>query len=185
MKNILIISGAIWGIYVLNLITFGWLNQFGIQPRTFKGLFGIVSSPFLHGSLVHIIGNTLPFVILGSIISVTYKESFWDVLLGITILSGFGTWLIGSGGTNHIGVSGVIFGMASFLITAGILTKHWVAMGVGLFVALFYGLPLFIGLIPLFKHVSYTSHWLGLRVVPQWLGCIGLAYRMRINLKET
>lgn len=41
------------------------LNAFGIYPRTSFGLLGILTAPFIHGSSVHIISNTIPLLFLG------------------------------------------------------------------------------------------------------------------------
>jgi membrane associated rhomboid family serine protease len=48
----------------------GDLDSAGIHPRDPDGLAGVAASPFLHASWGHLIGNTIPFLVLGMAIAV-------------------------------------------------------------------------------------------------------------------
>src|SRR5690606_41350609 len=55
---------VIWLVYYLDWRYFLDWKSLGIVPRTFKGLRGILFSPFLHGSVQHLWNNTLALAIL-------------------------------------------------------------------------------------------------------------------------
>jgi len=59
---------VVWGIEVLDTVAFGYFDRFGIHPRKWAGLAGIVTAPFLHGGFGHLASNTVPFVVLGAIL---------------------------------------------------------------------------------------------------------------------
>ena len=168
-------AAIMWGAYFLNLVLLNNLNSFGIKPREAFGLIGIVTSPFLHGSFFHIIGNTIPFLVMALLIATFYKNDFIDILVGITLLSGFSTWLLGATNSNHIGASGVVFGLAGFMIGAGFLTKKFIPMGIAMAVIFCYGLPLIAGLVPLRSGVSYIGHWAGL------FSGVGMSYLYKLT----
>lgn len=142
------------------------LAQYGIEPRTLRGLRGIVFSPLLHGSLGHLLANAFPLFILLILL-------FWDrhyrpmTTLGlIWLVSGLGTWLIGRGGewhgkpVVHLGASSLIFGLAAYLIVAGIRMESWRSTIVALLVLLFFG-GIFLGVIPDAGPVSWEGHLSG------------------------
>lgn len=164
-----------WAVYVFNLLLGNSINSLGIRPRQMMGLLGIISSPFLHGSLLHLIGNTIPFAVMGAVLAFFYKQDFIDVLIGVTLLTGFCTWVLGTSNSNHIGASGVVFGLAGFIMGAGFFTKKFVPMSIAIVVVVYYGLPLLTGLIPTRAGISYLGHWMGL------LAGIGMAYLFKIT----
>ena len=95
---------AIVAAYLLNLATFGWMNHFGIIPRTLPGLIGVVTSPFLHGSFFHLLGNMLTFVPLAVMTAWTGKRHLEFASVFIIVVGGLLTWLLGRE-ANHIGAS--------------------------------------------------------------------------------
>lgn len=72
---------VMWVVYFLEQIFSVHLNAYGIIPRTSRGLIGIVIAPFLHGSFFHLIGNTLPFLVLGIILVSAYEKLAFRVLV--------------------------------------------------------------------------------------------------------
>ena len=114
------------------------LTKWGTQPRTLRGAIGIITTPFLHGSLEHISGNTFSFVTLSSFLIFFYRSIAFKVLGLLYVCSGILLWLIAFGG-NHIGVSGIIYGLASFLFFSGILRRDLKLLRVSLAVAFIYG----------------------------------------------
>jgi membrane associated rhomboid family serine protease len=138
-------------------VSFG---RFGITPRTEWGLIGIVCSPLLHANLSHLLANAAPlFVLLVLLLSYPQYRP-WRTLAIIWGFSGFGTWLIGRGGSVHLGASSVIFGLAAFLIAAGFQLRNWRGIVVGLLVFLFYG-GIFQGVIPCNGPISWEGHLCG------------------------
>jgi len=149
-----------WLIFAIEWVLPGNLSHFGILPRELAGLIGVAFSPLLHGSLFHLLSNSFPVVILGSMLAVFYKDNFWDVVIGIWILSGLGTWLIGRD-NYHIGASGIIFGLMFFLFVSGIITKRIKALLAATVVFVLYGGTLIFGLLPTKVHVSFEGHIAG------------------------
>jgi membrane associated rhomboid family serine protease len=56
----------IWLIDILNWALDLELQRFGVRPRQFAGLPGILLAPLLHGGPVHLIANSLPLLVLGT-----------------------------------------------------------------------------------------------------------------------
>ena len=113
----------IWLVYWFEL-RFGFrFNDMGIYPRTFSGLRGILFSPFIHGSLVHLYHNTMPLLILSAGLFYFYRAIAWRVLAMGLLFSGFLTWLIGSPAF-HIGASGLIYVLMSFMLFKGVFSKN-------------------------------------------------------------
>jgi membrane associated rhomboid family serine protease len=132
----------------------------GIRPRDPDGLVGVVASPFLHGSWGHLIGNTLPFVVLGLAIAVGGLARVAAVTGIVALVGGLGTWLTAPSNTIVIGASGLIFGYATYLITRGIYTRRGLHLLGGLLVLVLYGTTLLFGLVPT-PGVSWQAHLFG------------------------
>ena len=67
---------AIWIGFALDLIL--PLEQFGLIPRRGAGLAGIFFMPFLHGSLRHIISNTVPLFVLMLLLAGSRPSSWYN-----------------------------------------------------------------------------------------------------------
>jgi len=80
------------------------LEQYGLVPRSVRGLIGVFAMPFLHGDLSHIIGNTIPLTVTLILLAGSRANSGAIVFL-ITVLGGGGLWLFGREAL-HIGASG-------------------------------------------------------------------------------
>jgi membrane associated rhomboid family serine protease len=136
------------------------LEQFGIVPRTVRGLEGILFSPLLHGNMHHLLANSVPLFVLLVILLSNPSYHPYRTLTLIWIASGAGTWLIGRGGSIHIGASSIVFGLASFLIVAGFTMKSWRSATIAIFVFLFYG-GIFYGALPQAGPISWEGHLCG------------------------
>lgn len=136
------------------------LEQFGIVPRTVHGLAGILFSPLLHGNMHHLLANSIPLFVLLVILFSDSRYHPYRALALIWIASGAGTWLIGRGGSVHIGASSIVFGVAAFLIVAGLTVKSWRSATVAIFVFLFYG-GIFYGALPQPGPISWEGHLCG------------------------
>jgi membrane associated rhomboid family serine protease len=132
----------------------------GIRPRDPDGLVGVPLSPFLHGSWGHLIGNTIPFVILGAAIAIGGLVRVAIVSGIVIVVGGLGTWLTAPTNTIHIGASGMVFGFAAYLIARGAYTRTaWHILG-GLAVLAVYGATLLSGFVPT-PGVSWQGHLFG------------------------
>ena len=150
-----------WFIFFLNLFLPIDLNNFGLASRSVGGLIGIFTMPFLHNDLWHLISNSIPFIILSILLTLFHQNRYINLLIEMVIITGLMIWVFSPGGRIHIGASGVIFSMASFLICAGVFNKSiWQIIG-GVITSFFYGIPILMGLIPLRENISYSGHWFG------------------------
>lgn len=133
-------------------------DSWGIRSRTLGGLVGIPLSPFLHNGFGHLLANTIPLLVLGIIVSWRAASRFWSVVVTIVLVGGSVVWLFGSSGTVTIGASGLVFGLLTYLITAGALTRHWLDVLVAVGVLLMYG-GLLLGAVPFMVPAGVS--WLG------------------------
>jgi membrane associated rhomboid family serine protease len=155
-----ILLGVIWAIAAVNLITGYTLNGwFGLRPRSFGGLDGILFMPLLHGSVMHAAANTIPLVILGALVAITARRVALAASAIIVGLGGIGVWLFGNTAI-HVGASGLIFGWFGFLVARGVIEKRIIPMITAAGVALVYGTMIF-GVLPGQPGVSWESHLLG------------------------
>ncbi|SOU87606.1 rhomboid family intramembrane serine protease [Tenacibaculum dicentrarchi] len=148
-------------LYVVHAISFFIpITQFGIIPRTFNGLIGVFTSPFLHGGIWHLISNTLPLIVLLTVLNFFYPKKTLSVIIFTILVGGMLVWLFARS-ANHIGASGLIYGLASFLIANGILERKFIPILVSISVAVVYG-GLIWGLVPSLKsHISWEGHLFG------------------------
>ena len=140
------------------------LNNYGLFPLQVKGLPGIFTSPFLHADLAHLFANSIPLLILGSFLFYFYKDIAWMILFLTYIITGIWVWVYARGGAAHIGASGVIYGLASFLFFSGMIRRETGLLVITMLVAFLYG-GLVWGVFPqLFPNqpISWESHLMGL-----------------------
>jgi membrane associated rhomboid family serine protease len=121
---------------------------------------GIVAAPFLHASFDHLIGNTIPFLVLGAAIALNGLVRILATTAIIAVVAGLGTWLIGPEHSVHIGASGIVFGYAAYLIARGIFTRNLLQLALGAVVVVIYSSTLLSALIPT-PGVSWQSHLFG------------------------
>ncbi|WP_306353616.1 rhomboid family intramembrane serine protease [Flavobacterium sp. '19STA2R22 D10 B1'] len=140
-------SVVVWPLYfVLSLWIVFWvevrfkiyLSDYGILPRTLSGLKGIVFSPFLHGDIKHLYNNSIPLFLLIAALRYFYRDQALKVIVYGILLSGFITWLIGRE-SYHIGVSGLIYVLVSFIFFKGLMTKYYRLMALSLMIVFIYG----------------------------------------------
>ena len=134
-------------------------SNYGVLPRHTEGLIGIITSPLIHADFEHLISNSIPFLILGAGLIYFYKELALKVFVLIYFLTGFWLWL-GGRENYHIGASGVVYGLITFLFFSGILRKHTGLMALSMLVVFLYG-GLVWGIFPLFKVISWEAHLFG------------------------
>lgn len=162
----------IWGVSFCNWVFLGGaLNQFGIIPRTLIGLRGILFAPFLHGSLGHLLANTVPFAVLGWFVLLRGIDEFLEVTLITMAVGGLGTWLIAAPRTVHIGASGVIFGYLGFLLARGYFERSFSAILLSLLAAFFYGGMIW-GVLPGQAFISWQGHlfgFIGGAIAAKWM----------------
>ncbi len=150
---------VIWIVY-WSEVHFGLnFNDFGVYPRRLSGLKGVILSPFVHGSVEHLYNNTLPLAVLTFFLFLFYRKvAFWVLFIGI-LGSGILTWCIGRP-SYHIGASGLIYVLASFIFFKGIFTKHYRWVALSLIVVFIYGSMIWY-IFPVKDGISWEGHLSG------------------------
>lgn len=134
-------------------------TSYGLHPRTYSGLTGIIASPLIHINIHHLFSNSIPLLILGSIIFYFYRAIAFQVFFWIYFITGIWVWVAGRD-LYHIGASGIIYGFVSFLFFSGLFRKDKRLLALSLLVTFIYG-TLVWGIFPFRKGVSWESHLLG------------------------
>lgn len=162
VKSVVIVTSLVailWAVFGLQQLEFIHTYQFGNIPRHIAGLKGIIFSPFLHGSVEHLVSNTIPVIVLLMALLNAYPRVAFTVLTFVHIVSGLLVWLLAPGTGVHIGISGIIYGLAFFLISSGFFRKDRTSVTIAIFTGLMYG-----GMVGGFMPeagVSWQSHLYG------------------------
>lgn len=159
IKNIAITILLLYFIFIVSLML--PITQFGILPRSLKGLIGIITSPFLHANFSHLVANTLPLITLLFVLYAFYPKKAFSVIIISILLGGALVWLLGRN-ANHIGASGLIYALVSFLIANGFSEQKIVPMLISIGIAVIYS-SLFLGIFPSvhYPYISWEGHLFG------------------------
>lgn len=159
LKFSAIVLIIIWSVKIFEIVFDYDFTEYGVLPRKFNGLIGILFSPLIHSDVNHLLSNSLPVIILCLLIFNFYNQIAKKIFIYLYFISGLWLWCIGRE-SFHIGASGLIYAMASFLFFSGILRKNSQLSAVALLVIFIYG-GLFWGLFPIHKNVSWEGHLTG------------------------
>lgn len=186
LKYIALFLGLMWLFAIVDLLLWN-INSYGIHPRSYPGLIGILSAPFLHADLNqapnHILQNTLFLLFLLPITLLFYPKTAKQSILIIILIGGTLVWLFARSNSNHIGASGLIFGLMTFLLFNGLLRRNFKALLSSILFLILYALIVygvfpknlsqvvlllksiainfFQGFNPSQKHISWESHLFG------------------------
>lgn len=152
------------------------LNEYGVYPRRISGLQGVVLSPFIHGSIEHLYNNTIPLAVLTSFLFYFYRSAAVRVFLLGTLISGLLTLAIARP-SYHIGASGVIYLLASFIFFKGILAKNYRLVALSLVVVFIYGSMIWY-IFPVKDGISWEGHLAG------FLTGLVLAFITKVQVPE-
>jgi membrane associated rhomboid family serine protease len=146
-------------IWVIQLSNWGLeldLERFGVRPRQLTGLPGILLAPLVHAGFTHLIANSLPLVVLGTTILHLYPKSALRVLPAVYLGPGVAVWLFGRSSI-HVGASGLVYGLFSYILVAGIIRRDRRAIAASLLVCFMYG-ALVWGVLPIKPAFSWETH---------------------------
>jgi membrane associated rhomboid family serine protease len=149
----------IWAVFVLGLILPIDLAILGIFPRSFRGMIGILMAPLIHGSLLHLISNTLPLLFLGVVLFLFYDRIAKQVFIQCYFFTNILVWIFARPSL-HIGASGLVYGIAAFLIFFGLFRKDFKSILISILILVLYG-GLVYGIFPHQPGVSWESHLMG------------------------
>ncbi len=135
-------------------------GSYGIMPRTTEGLLQILLAPWIHHGIWHLLGNSVPFLLLGWLIQSKGRLLFWEVTLLLVIVGGLGTWSFGST-AYHAGASGVVFGYWAYLLADAYYSRSAKNIILATVTLGLYG-GLIIGLADIRPHISWIGHASGM-----------------------
>ena len=162
-KNVLLVPVVticiIWFIYWLE-IRFGYnFNKYGIYPRTFGGFKGVFLTHFIHSNVGHLFNNSIPLFVLLTSLFYFYRELAYKVLFIGGFITGFITWIIARD-SYHIGASGIVYLLFSFVFFSGLIRKHYRLVAQSLIVIFLYGGMVWY-VLPIKEGMSWEGHLSG------------------------
>jgi membrane associated rhomboid family serine protease len=156
VKISLCFVALIWAIALLNWALDLGPDDFGVRPRELAGLVGILFAPLEHAGLGHLIANSPPLLVLGTAMLYLYPNAALRVLPAVYFGPGIAVWLLARGGV-HVGASGLIYGLVSYILVAGLIRRDRRAIAASLLVCFMYG-ALVWGVLPIQPGVSWETH---------------------------
>jgi len=153
-------------LWLIKLVEVGFQVSFadyGLIPQTLIGLRGILFSPMLHADWAHLSSNSVPLFLLSAGLFYYYGKKAWNIFILCWLVTGLWVWIFAADTGIHIGASGVVYALATFHFTSGILRREPRMMAFSLLVVFLYG-GLVWGISPDFfpgKNISWQSHLLG------------------------
>ncbi|MBK1879289.1 rhomboid family intramembrane serine protease [Pelagicoccus mobilis] len=160
LSGLLFLVLLIWGTYLAGVLLSKDLLQYGILPRDWGNISGVLAWPFLHADLTHLGNNTLTLLVFGAIISLRSSSSEFLLLsFMITLYAGLGVWLMGRPYL-HVGASGLVFGYFGYIMTRGIYDGRISSVLISTVVMLLFGGMIW-GILPTDARVSWEGHLFG------------------------
>jgi membrane associated rhomboid family serine protease len=157
---IFVLLGSILAVFLFEFVSPEEVLSHGLVPRTQRGLVGVVTMPFLHANLAHLCANLASLVVLLAFMLAFHSQKLIVDVILIAVVGGLLLWLFGRSAV-HIGASGLIYGLAGFMVAAGISQRRFMEVVGALAVAVLYGNSLFWGLLPLHPGISWDGHLAG------------------------
>jgi membrane associated rhomboid family serine protease len=149
----------LWLVKIIEIVDKSDLWYYGVYPRSAEGLPGILLSPLIHGNINHLLDNSIPLLFLGWALFYFYNKVSYRVFFIIWFFSGMVVWIFARP-SYHIGASGLIYGLGSFLFFSGIIRQNISLLAISLLVAFLYGSMVW-GIFPYRQGVSWESHLAG------------------------
>lgn len=136
------------------------IDRYGVHPREPLGLIGVLAHPFLHGGLLHVIGNSVGLLLFGGLIVLKEEKDLYVTTAVAALVGGLGIWLFAPAGQNHIGASGIVFGLFGYLLSSGFFERRLLSAALSVLVLLAWGSMVF-GVLPGQPGVSWQGHLFG------------------------
>lgn len=169
---------SIWVIYWVEIKFSFNFNKWGVYPRTLEGFRGVFFTHFIHSNTSHLFNNSIPLFVLLCSLFYFYKDLAYKVLLFGGFFTGFLTWIIARE-SYHIGASGIVYLLFSFVFFSGIIRKHFRLVALSLVIIFLYGSMIWY-VLPIKDGMSWEGHLSGFLV-----GLIfAIIYRKKGIIKE-
>ncbi len=146
----------LWLVHLMNWSLGLDPRPLGLEPREWLGLIGIVTAPLVHADFAHLVANSVPLAAVGSAMLFLYPHAALRVLPAVYVGTGVLVWTFGRDSV-HLGASGLVYGLVSYVFVAGLLRRDRRAIAVSLLVVLMYG-TLAWGVLPIDPRVSWETH---------------------------
>jgi len=159
LKMTLSLAGLLWLILIIDAVLGLSLVRYGLRPRHFDGLIGIVTAPLLHSGAEHLFSNTLPLIISLTTLLYLYPRAAMRVIPVIWAGSGLLAWFIGRPSL-HFGASGFVYGLLAYVFISGILRMDMRSVAVSVMVWFLYGSMIW-GVLPIRPNMSWELHLSG------------------------
>lgn len=162
LRALFISAGFIALLWWIKMFETGLETSFsalGVRPGSVLGLIGLLTAPLLHGSVGHLINNTLPLLVLGTLTLAIYPRTSKFAIPLIWLGSGLGIWLIGRDST-HLGASGLSHGLMFLLFSLGLLRRDRPAIAAAMIAFFLYG-GMLLTVLPGDPQVSWEAHMSG------------------------
>jgi len=158
-KRALSLVAVLWVVHLFQFFTGIDLGFMGIFPREAWGLKGILAAPLIHADWHHLFSNSVPILLLTTTTFLFYNRVALRSFLMIYLLTGITVWLFARD-VFHIGASGVVYGLVSFIFWNGIFRRSLQAIVLALIITFLYS-GYFAGILPNQEGISWESHLLG------------------------
>jgi len=159
-----IVLFLMWFFYWSDFVFQYDFHQLGVLPKTWSHIWGIFTMPLIHShqDFKHILNNSIPFFLLTTLLFYSYRKIALKVFVFSWIMTGLGVWLFAkNNGAVHIGMSGMIYALAGFLFTSGVIRQYLPLQALSMFIIFMYG-SLIWGIFPTNQHISWEGHLSGL-----------------------
>jgi membrane associated rhomboid family serine protease len=153
---------SIWVIYWIEINYSFNFNKYGVFPRTLEGFRGVFFTHFIHSNTSHLFNNSIPLFVLLSSLFYFYRKVAFKVLFFGGLFTGFLTWIIARE-SYHIGASGIVYLLFSFVFFSGIIRKHYRLVSLSLVVIFLYGGMIWY-VLPIKEGMSWEGHLSGFLV---------------------
>lgn len=150
---------VIWIVEIVEQVGGYSFVRLGVYPHHWKGLPGILFSPFIHSDFGHLISNSVPFFILSAMLVYFYRRISYRIFIQLYLLAGICVWLAGREAW-HIGASGVVYALAAFHFVSGIIRNDVRLLTISVVVVFLYG-GLIWGMMPINPEISWEGHLWG------------------------
>lgn len=158
------VVALMWVIKVVEMMAGISFAHLGLLPLRAIGLPGILFSPLLHADMAHLAANSAPLFLLGAALMYYYRSDAFRIFIFSWLLTGLWVWLFARGESYHIGASGVVYALAAFHFTSGLIRREPRLMAFSMLVIFLYGSMVW-GIFPEFfpeRNISWESHLMGM-----------------------
>lgn len=159
-RSLVVMLGVVavmWVLEVVDQLSRGALDAYGIEPRRLDDAWTIFTAPWLHGSFSHLASNAVPLAVLGALVLMDGWGRFLVTTLVVVLASGVFVWVVSPPQSITLGASGVVFGYLLYVLLRGVFTRSPGQVATGVVVFLVYGSILW-GVFPQQVGVSWQAH---------------------------